>query len=527
VVYPIRRPTQPVRWVVAWVLGTAAIYAALFGIANHVALIAVLGIVPLALAVALLTVATLRDRALAWVHGTALVVSASPAPTTSEYGTCELVLRVEAPGLPTGVAVKVSDPHVPVAKWPDPGETLPVRVRPDGGMRVQIQWDDVAAHSEAVPWADLPEASPPELDESELEPLTESLPPVRRVLPLEDEPSFLVARYLFPTERFRGEWRRHLVRPGETYVVVLALAVAGTIAVRQRVPSEYVTESAAGICVVGGVLASYAIVAWYFSRFVLTNKRLMLVQGVLRRRVSSVALSRITDLRYQQSLSGRILNFGSFVIEGAPWLSRMRRIADLPSPNELYLRTVEELYEPRAVEARLARWADDDGQDGTTDPSPIHPEPESLAVALREALYGPALSNYDGWVSVEVADEYDQIVPLSTDRHVTLEPGRAYQLYVFIGVQPATDTAEPLVVTGGVDRAVVEFAAEVDSDRRELRRPSQPITVDDGGAIARFAIQTPDTGFTVPPWLWIRVSQHRRLLQSIELTAVSLADAEG
>ena len=31
------------------------------------------------------------------------------------------------------------------------------------------------------------------------------------MLPLEDEPSSLVARYLFPTERYRGEWKRHWI----------------------------------------------------------------------------------------------------------------------------------------------------------------------------------------------------------------------------------------------------------------------------------------------------------------------------
>ena len=33
----------------------------------------------------------------------------------------------------------------------------------------------------------------------------------RRFLPLEDEPTTLVARYLFPTERYRGEWKRHWI----------------------------------------------------------------------------------------------------------------------------------------------------------------------------------------------------------------------------------------------------------------------------------------------------------------------------
>ena len=47
------------------------------------------------------------------------------------------------------------------------------------------------------------------------------------MLPLEDEPSSLVARYLFPTERYRGEWKRHwihlttplLIGAGATFVL--------------------------------------------------------------------------------------------------------------------------------------------------------------------------------------------------------------------------------------------------------------------------------------------------------------------
>src|SRR6266699_2851009 len=51
---------------------------------------------------------------------------------------------------------------------------------------------------------------PPSLTEEELaglrgEPAPPPLLSTRRVLPLEDEPSSVVQRYLFPTEKFRGE----------------------------------------------------------------------------------------------------------------------------------------------------------------------------------------------------------------------------------------------------------------------------------------------------------------------------------
>ena len=50
----------------------------------------------------------------------------------------------------------------------------------------------------------------------------------RRVLPLEDEPSALVARYLFPTERYRGEWKRHWIHLTKPLLIgVVATFVLG------------------------------------------------------------------------------------------------------------------------------------------------------------------------------------------------------------------------------------------------------------------------------------------------------------
>src|SRR5688500_2239623 len=50
----------------------------------------------------------------------------------------------------------------------------------------------------------------------------------RRVLPLEDEPSNLVAKYLFPTERYRGEWKRHWVHLANHLLVgVVATFILG------------------------------------------------------------------------------------------------------------------------------------------------------------------------------------------------------------------------------------------------------------------------------------------------------------
>ena len=100
---------------------------------------------------------------------------------------------------------------------------------------------------------------------------------------------------------------------------------------------------------------------WYFDRFILPNKRVMVVNGIVTRKVAMMPLLRVTDMKYEQSPLGRMLNYGTFVLESAGQDQALREVKHLPNPNELYLRVVEEMYEPQAVEARLGK--DGDGDD--------------------------------------------------------------------------------------------------------------------------------------------------------------------
>lgn len=187
----------------------------------------------------------------------------------------------------------------------------------------------------------------------------------RRVRPLEDEPSQLVARYLFPTERYRGEWRRHWWDP------FAAAALAGWAAGRAqrpfdldllRLPPQIYGVATGKILmwalIMIAVLAAHRTVSWPVRRLVLTNKRVMTVRGLLWRRVSAVSLSEVTDIRFTQSPIGRLLNFGKLSFETSRL--RVRGAHHLPNPNELYLRFVEERFEPNAVEARLGSSYDED-----------------------------------------------------------------------------------------------------------------------------------------------------------------------
>jgi membrane protein YdbS with pleckstrin-like domain len=184
----------------------------------------------------------------------------------------------------------------------------------------------------------------------------------RRVLPLEDEPSALVARYLFPTERYRGEWRKHWIHLiNHIFVGTLATLALGYLTgflARKDMPSLSVIAVVVYAAVMGWV--GWSVADWYYDRFILTNKRVMVIRGLITRNVAMMPLLRVTDMKYEQSPLGRMLNYGTFVLESAGQDQALREVKHLPNPNELYLRVVEEMYEPAAVEARLGREAENE-----------------------------------------------------------------------------------------------------------------------------------------------------------------------
>ena len=165
----------------------------------------------------------------------------------------------------------------------------------------------------------------------------------------EGEPvaSGMVFRYLFTTERFVGEWRRHwsfLWR--EMTVLVVATFLLGYLA--------GVLGSSSGL-LVGTATVGWGLVAlwaawrvgdWWFDRFVLTSRRVMVVSGMVSRKVAMMPLARVTDMAYNQSPLGRVLGYGSFILESAGQDQALREVHHLPHPRDLYLLMLDEMYGP-------------------------------------------------------------------------------------------------------------------------------------------------------------------------------------
>jgi membrane protein YdbS with pleckstrin-like domain len=177
------------------------------------------------------------------------------------------------------------------------------------------------------------------------------------------EPSELVRRYLFPTEKFRGEWRRHWIHLVKRLSIgVLATFVLGYLAgyfAKQNVTSALTILVLIWVIIMGWVL--WDVAEWYYDRFILTNKRVMLIEGIISRNVAMMPLARVTDMKYTQSPLGRVLGYGTFELESAGQDQALRNVVNLPNPTDLYLQVVEEMYEPEASEARRRPAQIDDG----------------------------------------------------------------------------------------------------------------------------------------------------------------------
>ncbi len=201
------------------------------------------------------------------------------------------------------------------------------------------------------------------IDDEELANLSQSgeaLGP-RRMQPLEEKPSAFVARYLFPTEKFRGEWRKHWTYLTDRFAIG-AVSTFGFGWAWGWLTKQRQGALAAAVLIIWAVLMIYIawrIADWYFDRFVLTNKRIMAISGMFSRTVGMMPLLRVTDMKYEQTPMGRVFNYGNFVVESAGQDQALRVVKHLPNPNELYLRIVEEMYEPEAVEAKLSQTGDD------------------------------------------------------------------------------------------------------------------------------------------------------------------------
>ena len=158
-----------------------------------------------------------------------------------------------------------------------------------------------------------------------------------RVVPNETVPASIY-RVLLPHERRVITVRFHpavLIMP--VAVARAGLAVAGLLSTIARLDNTDILVVIWLAWLILLIRLLYRIYVWLEDYFVVTSQRLLLATGVIRKSVKMMPLAKVTDMSFNRSAMGRLLGYGTFVVESAGQDQALRTIDHLPYPEQLYL----------------------------------------------------------------------------------------------------------------------------------------------------------------------------------------------
>jgi uncharacterized membrane protein YdbT with pleckstrin-like domain len=145
-----------------------------------------------------------------------------------------------------------------------------------------------------------------------------------------------IDEYLLPTERrvirVRQHWAVMLNHVTSTALFLLVLVIGERV-----LPDSVLIDNLAFYLALVAVLRFTVLtILWWIERIVITDKRVMLAQGIITHNVGMMPLGKVTDLTFQRSLSGRLFGYGTIVVESAGQIQALNRIDYLPRPEEIY-----------------------------------------------------------------------------------------------------------------------------------------------------------------------------------------------
>ncbi|GAA3803270.1 PH domain-containing protein [Cellulomonas soli] len=154
-------------------------------------------------------------------------------------------------------------------------------------------------------------------------------------------------RYVLADERVVLAVRRHWARLAEpALTAVLGVAVAAFLADRAEtvIGDPGVLVLWLGLLPVGRFV--WRLLEWRIEWFVATDRRMLLLTGLVTHRVAMMPLHKVTDMSYSRSPVGQLLGYGEFVLESAGQDQAMRRIGWVVRPDETYRRLCATIFAP-------------------------------------------------------------------------------------------------------------------------------------------------------------------------------------
>ena len=145
-----------------------------------------------------------------------------------------------------------------------------------------------------------------------------------------------IDEYLLPTERRVIRVRMHWA------VMANNLILTGLFLLLMIVAQYYLPESALVdnltfyLALAAVVRFTTQTILWWIERIVITDKRVMLAEGIVTHNVGMMPLSKVTDLTFRRTFGGRMLGYGTLIVESAGQIQALNKIRYMPRPEEIY-----------------------------------------------------------------------------------------------------------------------------------------------------------------------------------------------
>ena len=156
-------------------------------------------------------------------------------------------------------------------------------------------------------------------------------------------------RYLLDGERIVTAVHQHWAKVAEPVASALGglvLALALDSALPSKVSALAHLFWWAWFVLVGRAL--WKVLEWRHDWFVATDKRLILTYGLITQKVAMMPLSKVTDMSYNRSPVGRVLGYGTFVMESAGQDQALHRVGWVADPDHTYRSICAEIFGVKA-----------------------------------------------------------------------------------------------------------------------------------------------------------------------------------
>lgn len=169
-------------------------------------------------------------------------------------------------------------------------------------------------------------------------------------------------RYLLRGERAVVAVRRHWVKILEPWATTAATFVlAAALSFDFANPSQgRIFDLFWWVFFAATARAVFCTYDWRHTWFIATDRRLLLIHGFITRKVAMMPLAKVTDMTYHRSIPGRLLGYGTFVMESAGQEQALHEIDRVPHPDATYRAIITEIFQRDSDVADLADLTDSD-----------------------------------------------------------------------------------------------------------------------------------------------------------------------